>query len=182
MANIILVVDMVKGFHNIGNLKNPRTALIIPNIKDLLERKADDREWTVVFLCDYHKPDDKEFKMFPPHCVEGTIETEVVNELPLVNSYICRKTRYSGFYGTPLKDFIKRENPEKVVVVGVCTDICVLHTVADLRNMDYEVIVPKDCTETFSAPGHSAKKTKKWALLHMKNILGATIVKSQKEI
>ena len=31
---------------------------------------------------------------------------------------------------------------EAVIAVGICTDICVMHTVADLRNRDYRVVVP----------------------------------------
>ena len=60
-------------------------------------------------------------------------------------------------------------NPEKVVVMGDCTDICVLHTVADLRNRDYRVEVPADCVASFDAEQHA------WALDHMEKILGAQI-------
>src|SRR3972149_1360408 len=57
--------------------------------------------------------------------------------------------------------------PEKIIVVGVCTDICVLHTVADARNRDYLVEVPTDCVATFDEEAH------RFALNHMKRILGA---------
>ena len=56
-----------------------------------------------------------------------------------------------------------------MIVVGVCTDICVLHTVADARSRDYEVEVPVDCVASFDPEAH------KWALQHMERVLGATI-------
>lgn len=188
MGNVVLVVDMVRGFHDLGNLANPRTARIIPNIRELLERKtAEGGGWRILFLADNHELNDKEFDMFPPHCIEGTQETEVVDELQEFcgtgnNPIVYPKTRFSGFYKTYLDAFLEIAKPEKVIVVGVCTDICVLHTVADLRNRDYEVIVPNDCVETFDLPNHGAEEEGRLALKHMKYILGATIVESQKEI
>ena len=53
--------------------------------------------------------------------------------------------------------------------MGDCTDICVLHTVADLRNRDYKVEVPADCVASFDPEQHQ------WALDHMDKILGAKI-------
>ena len=183
---VILVVDMLNGFHNMGNLANPRTASIIPNIRELLERKMKEGGYRVVFLNDNHLSDDKEFEMFPPHCVEGTEETNVVAELQefcdMGNNTVYPKKRYSGFFQTYLEGLLVFERPEEVIVVGVCTDICVLHTVADLRNRDYQVIVPADCVETFDAPNHNAGDENGWALGHMQYILGATIVDSQLEI
>ena len=183
---VILVVDMLKGFHNIGKLANPRTGTIIPNIKRLLERKMKEGGYRILFLCDNHLPDDREFEIFPPHCVEGTEETEVVTELQefcnMGNNAVYQKKRYSGFFQTYLEGVMRFESPNEVIVVGVCTDICVLHTVADLRNRDYRVIVPQDCVETFDAPNHNAGEENGWAIGHMQYILGATIVDSQLEI
>lgn len=184
MRNVVLVVDMVRGFYDIGPLANPRTARIVPNVVNLLERKIADG-WLPVFLNDNHDPDDQEFDRFPPHCIVDSPEIELIPELEKFryNSLIFCKKSFSGFFGTTLNELLCKERPEKVIVVGVCTDICVLHTVAGLYMRGYhQIIVPKDCTETFSAPGHSAKKIKRWAYVHMTIVLGATIVQSQKEI
>ena len=59
--------------------------------------------------------------------------------------------------------------PDKVVVMGDCTDICVLHTVAGLRNRDYPVEVPADCVASFDPQQHE------WALGHIEKILGAQV-------
>ena len=181
MDRVILVVDMVRGFHDVGNLANPRVAKIIPHIENLLSKALTYGD-NVIFLKDFHKSNDKEFKMFPPHCIRGTMETELVDELKKFEKYglVINKTRYSGFYNTPLANVLNVHKPETVVVVGVCTDICVLHTVADLRNRDYTVVVPLDCVETYDAPGHSAEESAKWALNHMTNILGAVTVPQEK--
>jgi nicotinamidase-related amidase len=124
----------------------------------------------IIFLADTHDPEDKEFRMFPAHCILGTPETEIILELTRFKGELMPKRRYSGFYDTPLDARLKELNPEKVIVVGVCTDICVMHTVADARNRDYVVEVPRHCVASFDAEAHA------FALKHMERILGARIV------
>ena len=178
VKNVKLLIDTIKGFHDIGNLANPRMVNIIPNIVKLLER--DEPSDRVILLGDCHDPDDKEFKMFPPHCVEGTEETKIIDELliPFIKArgqYIP-KTRFSGFFNTELELILEVLKPEQVIVVGVCTDICILHTVTDLRNRDYRVIIPRDCVETFDAPNHPANQHNQRALNYMQYVLGAIVV------
>jgi len=57
----------------------------------------------------------------------------------------------------------------------VCTDICVLHTVADLRLRGYRVAVRRDLVETYDGPEHDADEVNRFALTHMRDILGASI-------
>jgi len=71
---------------------------------------------------------------------------------------------------------LRAAQPEQVTVVGVCTDICVLHTVADLRNRDYRVVVPASAVETFDGPGHPGDEVQRWALAHLKGVLGAHVI------
>ncbi|MDD5218270.1 MAG: cysteine hydrolase [Candidatus Omnitrophica bacterium] len=181
------MIDMLKGFHDMGKLANPRTAKIISAVRELLERRVERDGWKVVFLGDQHERGDKEFKIFPEHCILGTEEVEIIDELKRflgVNDspVLIPKTRYDGFYNTYLDEVLSAMRPKMVIVVGVCTDICVLYTAAGLRERDYQVIVPKDCTETYSAPGHNAKRVKRLVYGHMKDILGVKVIKSQKEI
>jgi nicotinamidase/pyrazinamidase len=144
------------------------TRRIIPNVQSLLERELAQGA-KAFFICDHHAPDDNEFKMFPPHCVEGTAEAEVIPELARYEGEIIPKRRYSAFFDTPLEKKLRELEPEKLIVCGVCTDICVLHTVADARNRDYEVEVPVDCVASFDEKAH------RFALEHMEKILGAEL-------
>ncbi len=177
MSRAVIVVDMLEGFCESGNLASPRLARVIPCIRELLERERR-RGSALIFLADTHAADDPEFDMFPPHCIAGSGEEEVVAELQpyLEGAILIAKTRYSGFHGTALEDELRRIAPGEVVVVGVCTDICVMHTVADLRNRDYPVTVVRDCVETYDAPGHDAGQVNDFAISHMRDVLGAAIV------
>ena len=172
----VIVVDMLNGFCRFGNLASPRLASVIEPIREYLARELADGA-RAVFLVDTHTADDLEFRMFPPHCVEGSGEDEIVDELKefAERSVVLRKRRYSGFFGTDLDAVLTDLAPDEVEVVGVCTDICVLHTSADLRNRDYEVTVPTALVETYDAPGHDGDEVNRWALAHLRDILGVRL-------
>jgi nicotinamidase/pyrazinamidase len=173
---VIIVVDMLNGFCRVGNLASPRLDSVTRPISGHLERE-EAHGAKLVFLVDTHTPEDAEFAMFPPHCIRGSGEDEVVPELApfAARGVVVRKSRYSGFYGTALDEILLGLRPDVVEVVGVCTDICVMHTVADLRNRDYPVVVRRDMVETYDAPGHDGDKVNGFALAHMRDILGARV-------
>jgi nicotinate phosphoribosyltransferase len=170
MANVVLVSDMLRGFLEEGYplYCGEGARRIIPNIQRLLEREIA-RGSTVFFLCDHHAPDDPEFNMFPPHAIEGTAEAEVIPELAKYKGEVIPKKTYSSFFGTPLEEKLKKLKPEKVIVCGVCTHICVLYAVADVRIRGYEVEVPVDCVASFDEKSHQ------FALDYIENTLGAKL-------
>ncbi len=173
MANLVLVIDMVRGFlepgHNLYCGDDARR--IIPNVMGLLEREREAGS-EILFISDHHDPDDLEFQIFPVHCVKGTDEPRVIEELAafVTESNVVPKNRYSGFFNTDLTQRLEQSRPGKLIICGVCTDICVLHTTSDARNRDYPVEVPADCVASFDPAGHE------WALGHLAKILGARVV------
>ena len=171
MSNVVLVVDMLVGFMESGHdlYCGDESREIIPNIQRLIEREQAEGS-SVIFICDNHDPDDLEFQMFPEHCIKGTSEAEVIAELAGYKGEVIHKKRYSAFFGTDLAQRLKALSPHKVIICGVCTDICVMHTASDARNRDYIVEVPVDCVATFDPQAHQ------FALDHMKEILGVRIV------
>ena len=173
MPNAVLVVDMVRGFlepgHNLYCGDDSRS--IIEPVQNLLRRESESGS-TILFISDHHLPDDLEFQMFPVHCVIGTEEPEVIPELSewLTDSNVVPKNRYSGFFNTDLEQRLAALNPDRVIICGVCTDICVMHTTSDARNRDYTVEIPENCVASFDTDAH------RWALGHITRILGAQVV------
>ena len=174
MAKVVLVVDMLRCFLEGGYplYVGDRTRRIIPNVKSRLKRELSEGA-KVFFLCDRHDPDDLEFRMFPPHCIAGTPEAEVIPELAEYVREIIPKKRYSSFFNTELAVRLTELKPETLVVMGVLSDICVLHTVADARNRDYEVEVPVDCVASSDEGAH------RFALEHMEKVLGAQLTSTR---
>ena len=173
MPNVVLVVDVVRGFlepgHNLYCGDDARR--IIDPVRDLLRREHRAGS-PILFISDHHDPDDLEFQMFPVHCVKGTEEPNVIPELTewVTPENVIPKNRYSGFFNTDLGDRLAALTPDRIVVCGVCTDICVMHTTSDARNRDYVVEIPADCVASFDADAHT------WALQHISTILGARVV------
>ncbi|MBU2051262.1 MAG: cysteine hydrolase [Gammaproteobacteria bacterium] len=170
MANTVLVIDMLKGFLE---EKYPlycgiQARKIIPNIQNLLDREII-KGSKIIFICDSHNPKDLEFKIFPPHCIKGTPEAQIIPEFESYPSVIITKKRYSAFYGTNLTEVLSELKPEKLIICGVCTDICVLHTIAEARNREYEGEVPVNCVASFNTEAHNQ------ALIHIEKILGAKL-------
>jgi len=145
-----------------------RARQIIPGIQRLLEQELAQGS-KVFFVCDCHTPDDPEFNLFPPHCIEGSVEAEIIPELAGYQGKIIRKRHYSAFFDTALKEKLEKIRPEKLVICGVCTNICVLHTAADARNLGYEVEIPANCVASFDEPAH------RFALNQMKQTLGVKL-------
>jgi nicotinamidase/pyrazinamidase len=171
-----VVVDMLVCFCRRGALYSPRYDRMVPELVGRLTA-AEARGAALVFLVDTHTPDDPEFAMFPEHCLEGSGEDEVIPELKgfAERGTVVRKRTFSGFHETELEAVIERLAPDVVEVAGVCTDICVLHTVAGLRARGYEVLVHRDLVETYDAPGHDAEEFNRFALAHIRDVLGARV-------
>ncbi len=173
MANVLIVVDMLEGFCSKGFplFCGEDAVKIVPFVKKKIEEYSGNY-LPVIFLADNHERHDKEFEMFPPHCIKGTKEAEVLPDLfkAARKKVLISKTRFSGFFGTSLEFYLNGFAPEVVEVVGVCTNICVFFTVEGLRNRDYKVRVYREGVASFDRDAHN------FALQQMEKVLGAEVV------
>ena len=176
---VLIVTDVQEGFTRVGNLASPECEAAIPRIVRLVEDEVA-RGTPLILTKDSHVENDLEFRMFPPHCIVGTEEQELVPELRRFEAdaaAVVQKRRYSALFDTDLAKTLEELDPDEVHLTGFCTDICVLHTATDLRNRDHDVVVLADGCETFDAPGHAREDVNAWALEHMESILGARVVR-----
>ncbi|WP_379394691.1 cysteine hydrolase family protein [Paenibacillus lentus] len=151
-----------------------------------LTKEFIERNDFVVLAIDMHKRGDTlhpETKLFPPHNIEGTAGRKLYGALDAVyqtykndeNMYWMDKTRYSAFAGTDLELALRARGITELHLVGVCTDICVLHTAVDAYNKGFELVIHADAVASFDPEGHA------WALRHFKGTLGATILQQKEE-
>lgn len=134
----------------------------------------------VVFAIDVHDKGDEfhpETKLFPPHNIRHTSGRSLFGSLQEVyeenkqrdNVMFMDKTRYSAFAGTDLEIKLRERGITEVHLVGVCTDICVLHTAVDAYNKGFKIVIYKDAVASFNQAGHE------WALGHFEQSLGAMV-------
>ena len=141
----VIVVDMQNDFVKPeGKLYVPTAQQTVEPIRRLLE-KARNAGVRVFYTQDTHYDNDPEYKIWGEHVRYGTWGWEIIDELkPREGDIVVRKTRYDGFYGTPLDDLLRIYGIENLVIVGTVANICVLHTAASAALRWYKVIVPVD--------------------------------------
>ncbi len=161
---IVFVIDIINGFVKEGALADPRINSIVPNLIQLM----DGMNCRNVFVCDSHPPHTREFDAFAPHCLIGTKEAEVIDELQPYIKRIMKKNSTNAFHCQDFLSFLEEEmdSYRDIIVTGCCTDLCVLQFVLTLQawlnehnKKEYRIIVPKNCVETYDIPNvHSAKE------------------------
>jgi nicotinamidase/pyrazinamidase len=167
----LLVIDMLNDFVLEGApLKIPHVEKIIEPVKRETE-KARNEGYPVIYLCDSHNKNDREFKMFPPHAVKNTEGSKIIEELkPQGTDIILRKSTFSAFFGTDLDKVLKRLNIKKLIFTGVATSICVLYTVVDALMRDYGVYIVEDAVIGLNPEDH------RFALKQMERVLKVNII------
>ncbi|REI23038.1 isochorismatase [Staphylococcus felis] len=140
----------------------------------------DEANSPIFFMMDLHFENDPyhpESKTFPPHNIEHSKGRDLYGEVGKKYEEIKHKShiffldkrRFDSFFGTPLDSLLRERQIDTLEILGVCTDICVLHTATSAYNLDYQLIIPKNGVASFDLTGHE------WALTHFKNTLGAEV-------
>lgn len=167
----LLVIDMLHDFLDpAGALYcGDQAAAIIPRVRQLLQEHRQ-RGSLIIFVADSHPPDDLEFNLFAPHCLEGSPGAALLPGLAaLPGEHLLKKRRYSAFYGTDLEDILRRQEVDEAHLCGVCTSICVMETCSDLRDRDIHAVVHQEAVADFDPEAHEC------ALKRIQNILGGVL-------
>ena len=133
MDEILVVVDMQNDFVS-GALGTPQAQAILPAVVQL----AREFEGEVVFTRDTHGDDylqTQEGRALPvPHCLRGSPGWQLADELEQFRKEKgCRVFDKPTFGSEELAAYLRARRPERVVLCGVCTDICVVSNALLLR-------------------------------------------------
>lgn len=171
----LVIVDEVNGFASVGcgNLappvENPQVTGMIAET-DRLARAFRAQGWPVLAFLDTHEPGKPE-PPYPPHCEKGTGEEELVPALKWLESEsgvtLVRKDCINGFVGAigpggrnHVTGWINENRLRRLLVVGICTDICVMDfvlTMLSARNHGLtptlgDIVVYSDGCATYNLP------------------------------
>ncbi|MDD5946766.1 MAG: cysteine hydrolase [Oscillospiraceae bacterium] len=161
---ILVICDMITGFAEHGALASPRVAACIPGIARLLAACKEAKIPAVAFA-DAHPEQATEFLRYPPHCVIGTDECEVVPQLAAIGGYITiPKNSTNGMLTEAFQAYLQaNSNRHTILLCGCCTDICVmqfaltLKAYGDQHHHPYRILLPVALTDTFDSEGHDAE-------------------------
>lgn len=88
-----------------------------------------------------------------PMCVDGTSGAGFINDITDLiddNDIIFKKTYYSAFKNTNLKDKLNEMNIDDIIVCGVTANTCVLATSKYASEYGMNVTMLTDCVSSFS--------------------------------
>src|SRR2546428_6678955 len=164
---IFFDVDTQRDFmDSTGALYVPDAEAIRPNVERLL-RAASDRKVTTISSRCAHEPDDPEFEIFPPHCIDGSPGAErVFADLPALprweiavdatadqqsqirpaTHYVVKKRVFDLFSNQWLEGLRRRGDfqSESFAVFGVATDYCVRACALGLTRAGAHVLLVED--------------------------------------
>lgn len=172
MKTIFWNVDTQYDFMRSGGKLYVQGAEQIEGNLERLTRLADKRKIKVVNTADWHNKDTEELsvtpdfiKTFPEHCMEYTQGAAFVPATNPKDPYIIDwkdekfdekeakerrnlvlyKDKFDAFLGTPHADsIVKLLAPERAIVYGVATNVCVNDAVLGLLERKVKVYVPTD--------------------------------------
>ena len=87
--------------------------------------------------------------------ISGTPGAEILNELNFrPTDGLVVKKRYSGFFGTDLDERLASSGTKQLIVAGINTHACIRTTVVDAYQRDIDVILARDCIDSFDREHH----------------------------
>ena len=147
-----------------GALSVPGAEEIRGNLKTLTAYAVNNGV-KIIASADAHVPDDKEFEIFPPHCVQNTPGQKKIEETTLAATVVLRndasdaaqadniknadqilleKQTYDVFTNPSAPGIFEAADGDEYIVYGVATDYCVKAATVGLLERGYKVTVVRD--------------------------------------
>jgi len=187
IETLLIVVDMLNGFVKDGSLADPYIKHIIPAqlnlIKEILKENS-----RIAFIKDSHELGCREFERYPEHCVVGTEEAELIDELKPYekDALVYLKNSTCAIFAPGfISDIDAMKKLRRIIFAGCELDICDLNLIIPLNNKFdeenryIEMIVPVDVVETYDTPHHNREEYTEMSYQLLKQA-GITFVKTYK--
>eukprot|EP00271_Cylindrocystis_brebissonii_P001906 TRINITY_DN12231_c0_g1_i1.p1 TRINITY_DN12231_c0_g1~~TRINITY_DN12231_c0_g1_i1.p1 ORF type:complete len:257 (+),score=41.71 TRINITY_DN12231_c0_g1_i1:331-1101(+) len=177
----LVIVDEVNGFCTVGmgNLAPQQQNAQIESMVEktnALAQEFSNRGWPILAFMDTHEKDKPE-PPYPPHCVRGTGEELLVSSLEWLredpSAMLMEKDCIDGLVGgirledgsNKVVDWILGNALDTLLVVGICTDVCVMDfvlTTLSARNHGLlgelkDVLVLSEACATYTLPREQAE-------------------------
>ena len=153
-SDALIIVDVQNDFLPGGALAVKGGDLIVPVLNRYIDRFKNQGLQTFATRC-WHPEDHCSFRErggpWPRHCVAGSHGAAFASNLKLPKDVeviskatTSDKDAYSGFDGTDLAQRLHQLKIQRLLIGGLATDYCVLHTVKDALKEGFEVCVLRD--------------------------------------
>lgn len=148
----LILIDVINSFFD------PSQPNYYKGVEDVLEpirrlrAAAKASGAVVVHAVERHRPgfDDFEWRKLPLHHLEQAFDAEFFGEFKPQgdNETLVLKRRFSAFFATDLALFLTEQKVERVIIVGVKTNVCIRATAQDAFANGFEPVVPREATNS----------------------------------
>jgi nicotinamidase-related amidase len=147
--SVLLVVDMQKGF------LSEHSSHILPNVIRLVD-ECSIRQIPLVCSKFVNTPDSQFVKLLDWHELSSAPEIDISDELNLFERTEITKNFYTSITAT-MKELIRVNNWQTILVCGVSTESCVLKTAVDAFELGLRPVIVSDaCASDLSDEAHRA--------------------------
>lgn len=175
-GDALLIVDVQNDFLPGGSLAVPKGDEVIPAFHRYIEL-VQSKGLPIFATRDWHPEDHCSFKeqggAWPPHCIIDSEGARFASELRLPESAVIISKgaeidddTYSGFQRTDLDEGLRSAGIRRLLIGGLATDYCVLHTVKDALEHGYEVILLEDAIRAVNVQPEDGKKAEE-EMIHL---------------
>ena len=156
MKRILMVIDMQNDFIDQA-LGTNEAKNIVPAVVRVISTFDGD----VIFTRDTHFENylsTQEGKKLPvAHCIKETNGWEICDEIKKLEAYQKGKIIDKKTFGSyELAEYIGKQTPDEIFIVGLCTDICVISNamLAKAFSPETEITVYEDCCAGVTPQSH----------------------------
>lgn len=153
MKSALLVIDMQNSFlHPEGENFYPSAPEVVEPVRRLIGA-ARTAGAVIVHVADRHRAGFADFEQIrlPRHCQHGGHDAaffEGFGPGGYAHEILIEKRRYSAFFATELGLFLREQGIGRVVICGVKTNVCVRATAQDAFANGFEVVIPREATNS----------------------------------
>lgn len=187
IGDALLVIDIQNDFLPGGRLAVAEGDQVIPVMNNYIDRFIQ-RQLPVFATRDWHPKNHGSFIKqggpWPEHCLAGSTGAEFARglHLPATAPIFSTGTEvendgYSGFDNPDLNKQLEKLSVSRLFIGGLATDYCVLNTVCDALNLNYQVLLLTDAVRAVNVHRQDGEQAIKKMIL--KGAIPITLVMIQ---
>lgn len=170
-AIALLLIDVINDLDFEEGEELFRHALPAAKNIAVLKERARQAGVPVIYVNDNFGRWRSDFRSIVAHSLGEQVRGRPIAELlaPHQSDYFVLKPKHSGFFSTALDVLLEHLGVHTLVLTGFAGNNCVLFTAHDAYMMDYDLIVPSDCTAS------NDTEENEYALRQMQRVLKADL-------
>lgn len=160
----LIVINPVNGYVKKGKLCSERLSDIVSPIKDTI-KKFKDENMDIIVFSDSHTLKSVELLNQPEHCIQGTEEAEIIDEIKQIGGFKQVEMNSTNAFHVPdFQEYLaNNKKKDTFVICGNYTDTCILNFAVTLKtyfdqfDKKVDIYISIDSVETYDYEIHNGE-------------------------